>query len=343
MPPQLGARRHSAFSADADAGARGAVRVPQLRQRGGGPGVAGRPGRQGRNRAVGRRAHRPTRAGSPSRSPATVCARSGSTTRRSRRSPRSFARAWPPGPGSSGSPATITRTTGSASSRARHCTRLSILFARDVAERDRCERQHRDYLSTVTGVHGAVGAGPGSAPPFDGVPREHFGYRDRLSQPVIEGTGEQPTPGSGPPSKPASSSSATRTRAERRRRCRSRRCCRATAAISPTCGWRSTSARFASFCSSRASTPDEQELLAAKLMGRWRSGAPLVLCPDKDDPALGSDLQRDQRLSIQEMPTPTDTLPDRLAHPAHEPARHRREHAAPQDDPPGRHLWSAAS
>src|SRR5436190_6330039 len=34
-------------------------------------------------------------------------------------------------------------------------------------------------------------------PPFDGVPREHFGYRDRLSQPVIEETGEQPTPGSG--------------------------------------------------------------------------------------------------------------------------------------------------
>ena len=37
---------------------------------------------------------------------------------------------------------------------------------------------------------------------------------------------------------------------------------------------------------------DQQELLAAKLMGRWRSGAPLVLCPDKDDPALGGDLQR---------------------------------------------------
>jgi deferrochelatase/peroxidase EfeB len=37
---------------------------------------------------------------------------------------------------------------------------------------------------------------------------------------------------------------------------------------------------------------DEQELVAAKLMGRWRSGAPLVLAPQKDDPALGADLQR---------------------------------------------------
>ena len=32
--------------------------------------------------------------------------------------------------------------------------------------------------------------------------------------------------------------------------------------------------------------------MAAKLMGRWRSGAPLVLAPDKDDPELGADLQR---------------------------------------------------
>ena len=35
---------------------------------------------------------------------------------------------------------------------------------------------------------------------------------------------------------------------------------------------------------STASTPEEQELVAAKLMGRWRSGAPLVLAPEKDDP-----------------------------------------------------------
>jgi deferrochelatase/peroxidase EfeB len=27
-------------------------------------------------------------------------------------------------------------------------------------------------------------------------------------------------------------------------------------------------------------------------MGRWRSGAPLVLAPDKDDPALGADAER---------------------------------------------------
>jgi Dyp-type peroxidase family len=36
----------------------------------------------------------------------------------------------------------------------------------------------------------------------------------------------------------------------------------------------------------------DEELLAAKLMGRWRSGAPLALSPDHDDPALAADPER---------------------------------------------------
>ena len=38
---------------------------------------------------------------------------------------------------------------------------------------------------------------------------------------------------------------------------------------------------FRDFLRQQAETPEEQELLAAKLMGRWRSGAPLVLAPDQ--------------------------------------------------------------
>src|SRR3954468_10635871 len=75
---------------------------------------------------------------------------------------------------------------------------IVILFARDVAERDRCERQHRDYLTTLPGVRVLSALDLEALPPFDGVAREHFGYRDRLSQPVIAETGDQPTPGSGP-------------------------------------------------------------------------------------------------------------------------------------------------
>jgi Dyp-type peroxidase family len=35
-----------------------------------------------------------------------------------------------------------------------------------------------------------------------------------------------------------------------------------------------------------------QELVAAKIMGRWRSGCPLDLSPDKDDPVIAADPQR---------------------------------------------------
>ena len=48
-------------------------------------------------------------------------------------------------------------------------------------------------------------------------------------------------------------------------------------------------------------TSDEQELLAAKLMGRWRSGAPLALAPEKDDPAIANDPRRNNNFSYGEM------------------------------------------
>src|SRR5262245_5170280 len=46
---------------------------------------------------------------------------------------------------------------------------------------------------------------------------------------------------------------------------------------------------FNRFLHANGRTDEERELLAAKLVGRWRSGAPLSLAPDADDPALGAD------------------------------------------------------
>jgi deferrochelatase/peroxidase EfeB len=59
--------------------------------------------------------------------------------------------------------------------------------------------------------------------------------------------------------------------------------------------------RFRDFLRQHGETPEEQELVAAKLMGRWRSGAPLVLAPNKEDPALGADKQRNNNFSYKEM------------------------------------------
>ena len=51
-------------------------------------------------------------------------------------------------------------------------------------------------------------------------------------------------------------------------------------------------AAFRQYLRANSSTPQEEELLAAKMMGRWRSGAPLALSPERDDPVLGADATR---------------------------------------------------
>jgi Dyp-type peroxidase family len=51
-------------------------------------------------------------------------------------------------------------------------------------------------------------------------------------------------------------------------------------------------AEFRRYLKSNSKDHSEEELLAAKMMGRWRSGAPLALCPFHDDPELGADPRR---------------------------------------------------
>ncbi|HKY04915.1 MAG TPA: peroxidase, partial [Blastocatellia bacterium] len=51
-------------------------------------------------------------------------------------------------------------------------------------------------------------------------------------------------------------------------------------------------AGFWSFMNKAAGGPGKGVRLAAKFMGRWPSGAPLVLCPEQDDPAIAADPER---------------------------------------------------
>ena len=51
-------------------------------------------------------------------------------------------------------------------------------------------------------------------------------------------------------------------------------------------------AAFRRFLRDNAAAPLTPDLLAAKMIGRWPSGAPLMLAPDEDRPELGSDLQQ---------------------------------------------------
>ena len=73
---------------------------------------------------------------------------------------------------------------------------IAILFARDAAARGRSELEHDGLLTRCPGVEVLGSAELKATPPWR-YAHDHFGYRDRLSQPVMEGSGEQPTPGSG--------------------------------------------------------------------------------------------------------------------------------------------------
>ena len=68
-------------------------------------------------------------------------------------------------------------------------------------------------------------------------------------------------------------------------------------------------------------------------MGRWRSGAPLVLAPEKDDPELGRRHAAKQRLQLQGDGSARLCGPARLAHSPDESSRHAAQHEPAPDDP----------
>jgi len=51
-------------------------------------------------------------------------------------------------------------------------------------------------------------------------------------------------------------------------------------------------AAWRQYLRANTSSPQEEALLAAKMIGRWPSGAPLALAPEHDDPELAADPQR---------------------------------------------------
>jgi Dyp-type peroxidase family len=51
-------------------------------------------------------------------------------------------------------------------------------------------------------------------------------------------------------------------------------------------------AAWRQYLRANAASPADEERLAAKIVGRWPSGAPLTLAPERDDPELGGDPRR---------------------------------------------------
>ncbi|WP_370615397.1 Dyp-type peroxidase [Mumia qirimensis] len=61
-------------------------------------------------------------------------------------------------------------------------------------------------------------------------------------------------------------------------------------------------AAYRTYLRSRSANATEEDLLGAKVVGRWQSGAPLALTPDRDDPELGRDPQRNNDFGFADDP-----------------------------------------
>jgi Dyp-type peroxidase family len=130
--------------------------------------------------------------------------------------------------------------------------------------------------------------------------KEPFGFRDGISHPSIEGSG---VPGSNPHDPPLKAGELVLGYEDE------------LGAIAPApepaaLGRNGTYvvfrklhqrvAAFRRYLRDNAKDPADEELLAAKMMGRWRSGAPLALCPLHDDPELGADDGRNNAFLYRE-------------------------------------------
>ena len=166
---------------------------------------------------------------------------------------------------------------------------LVMLFAGDVAEREQRREHHARLLAEITGIRVLSSLDLEAIAP---EPREHFGYRDRLTEVPIEGTGAAPSPGSGRPIKAGEfflgyvdESGTVPPLPEPEVLSRN-------GSYLAYIRLEEHVAVFREFLRQHGRTREEQELLAAKMMGRWRSGAPLVLARERDDPELATDMQR---------------------------------------------------
>ncbi|HEV7475433.1 MAG TPA: Dyp-type peroxidase [Pyrinomonadaceae bacterium] len=122
--------------------------------------------------------------------------------------------------------------------------------------------------------------------------REPFGFRDGISHPAIEGSG---IPGTNPHERPLKPGEFVLGYPDEMNMQPAIPQPEVLGRNGTYVVFRKLHQRVAAFrrCLKENSTSLEQEeFIAAKMMGRWRSGAPLALCPFHDDPELGADKAR---------------------------------------------------
>ena len=177
---------------------------------------------------------------------------------------------------------------------------IAILFARTEDQHRRSTSEHDKLVARCPGVRVLSFLDLNATPPFN-YAHDHFGFRDRLSQPVMEGSGEEPTPGSGAPLKPGEFILGYPDEDGPPANLPQPNVLSRNGSYMAYRRLQEHVGLFRDYLGEHAETPEEQELLAAKFMGRWRSGAPLVLAPTHDDPELGADPMRNNDFNYKEM------------------------------------------
>ncbi|SHM78072.1 Dyp-type peroxidase family [Duganella sacchari] len=178
------------------------------------------------------------------------------------------------------------------------CHLALTIYARDQAALDVAKAKAMDELGRSHGVtlvaQHAFGA--------DADAKNPFGFRDSISQPSIAGSGIAPTPGqeraiaagefilgenseTGAPVAMPDPTELGRN-----------------GSFVVLRKYQSQVGAFNDFIRNQASSEADEELLAAKMVGRWRSGAPLVMSPDHDDATLGADPGRNNDFDFSKDP-----------------------------------------
>ena len=139
--------------------------------------------------------------------------------------------------------------------------------------------------------------------------QEAFGFRDGVSHPAIQGSG---IPGSNPREEPIKAGEFLLGYPNERGELPSMPRPDVLGRNGTYAVFRKLHQRVAAFrqyLAANSSNADEENHLAAKMMGRWPSGAPLALCPTLDDPELGADPTRRNDFLYEDDPQGLKTPP----------------------------------
>jgi Dyp-type peroxidase family len=162
------------------------------------------------------------------------------------------------------------------------------LFSDSEENKQRILASAREQVDKSSHIHVSFredfGAQPGDL--------NSLGYKDGIDQPAIEGSGVEPPPGWGRPIKAGEFLLGYPGEAGISLPMPQPDVLGRNGTFVGLRKYQSRVGAFNRFLRANGGTEPERELLAAKLVGRWRSGAPLTLAPDVDDPALGADRQR---------------------------------------------------